>query len=115
MNRKTCVKVVSKKLHIPKISRARVPNSSRRIIYKENKEYLKIQIQGIQTKRILSLTRLANKIFLHTSTKCVRSSETFHTSYAVFSVVVLRETTSTEHTVSGLFLVFRHIASERNS
>ena len=54
----------------------------------------------IRTKQRLSLTRLTNKIFLHTSTKCVRPSETFHTSYLVFSIVVFRETTSTEHTIS---------------
>jgi hypothetical protein len=36
-------------------------------------------------------TRLTNKIFLHTSTKCVRPSETFRTSYQIFSIVVLKK------------------------
>jgi len=59
--------------------------------------------------------RLTNKIFLHTSTKCVCPSETFRTSYLVFSIVVFRQTTSAEHTISILFLVFfRRIVSERN-
>jgi len=40
------------------------------------------------------------QIFHHTSTKCVHPSETCHTSYPVFSIVVLRETTSKEHTIS---------------
>jgi hypothetical protein len=31
------------------------------------------------------------KIYLHTSTKCVRSSEIFRTSYPVFSIVVFRK------------------------
>jgi len=49
-------------------------------------------------------------------TQCVRPSETFRTSHLVFSIVVFRETTSTEHTISVLFLVsFHRIVSERNS
>ena len=31
---------------------------------------------------------------------CARPSEIFHTSYPVFSIAVLRETTSREHTIS---------------
>jgi len=41
---------------------------------------------------------------------------TFHTSYLVFSIVVFRETTSIEHKISVLFLIFfLQIVSERNS
>ena len=46
----------------------------------------------------------------------MRQSETFHASYLIFSIVVFTETTSTEHTISVLFLIsFRPIVSERNS
>jgi len=57
--------------------------------------------------------RLTNKISLHTITKCVHPSDTFRT---VFSIVVFRQTTSTEHRISVLvFIVFRRIVSKRNS
>jgi len=69
-----------------------------------------------KNKTVLSLTSLTNKIFVHTSTKSVRPSETFRTSSLVFSIVVFRETTSTEEIISFLFLIFlRRIVSERNS
>ena len=41
-----------------------------------------------KNKQCLSLTRLTNKIFLHTNTKCVSPSETFRTSYPLFHIVV---------------------------
>jgi len=69
-----------------------------------------------KNKQCLSLTRLTNKLLLHTSTKCVSPSETFRTSYLVFSTVVFRETTNTEHTISVLLLtILRRIVNERNS
>jgi hypothetical protein len=70
----------------------------------------------IQTKNktvFLSLTRLTNKSFLYTSTHCARPSETFRTSYPVFSIVVFRETTSTEHTISVLVHFIRPIIIEK--
>jgi len=57
------------------------------------------------------MTRLKNKIFLHINTKCARPAETLRTFYLVFSIVVFRETTSTEQTI----IFFRRIVSERNS
>jgi len=42
-------------------------------------------------------------------------NKTFCTSYLVFFIVVFRETTSTEHKISVLFLLFfLRIVSERN-
>jgi hypothetical protein len=63
----------------------------------------------------LYLTRLTNKISLHTSTMCVRPSEIFHTTYPVLSIVVFRKTTSAEQTISVRYLFLRRIVSERNS
>ena len=104
MKRKTSVKFVSVKASSPQIRRTRVPNLGRWIIFTEStRDSYKIKIKNkykgykIKTKQCLFLTRLTNKIFLHTSTKCVRPSEIFCTSYLVFSIVVFRETTSTEH------------------
>jgi hypothetical protein len=68
-----------------------------------------------KTVVLLSLTGLTNKIFLHTSTKWVHQSETFLTSYPVFSIVVFRNTTSAEQTVSVVYLFLRRIVSERNN
>jgi len=122
MKRKMGVKFISVKDSSPQIRRTHVPNLGRRIIYKESTKNSyktkKIQIQKIQTKNktVFIPERLTNKIFLHTSTKFVHPSETFRTSYLVFSIVVFRETTSTEHKISILFLIFFHrIISERNS
>jgi len=95
-----------------------VPNLGRWIIYKESKRIItKYKYKGykLRTKQRLSPTRLTNKLFLHTRTKCVRASETFCTSNLVFSTVVFWETTSTEHTFSVLLLVFCQIVSKRNS
>ena len=115
-------KIRFKKTSSPQIRRTRVPNLGRWIINKEStKNSYKIQKKKykgyeLRTKQCLSLTRLTNKIFLHTSTKFVRPSEKFRTSYPVLSIVVFRETTSTEHTISVLFLnFFRRIVSERKS
>jgi hypothetical protein len=55
------------------------------------------------------------KIFLHTSTKCVRPSETFLISYPLSSIVVVRKTTCAERTVSVMYLFLRQIISEKNS
>jgi len=59
-------------------------------------EYKKIQYRGykLRTKQCLSLTRLTNKIFLRTNTKCVRPSEIFRTWYPLFYFLVFRETPS---------------------
>jgi hypothetical protein len=70
----------------------------------------------LRTKQCLSLTRLTNKIFLHTSTQCVCPSPVIRPSYPLFSIVVFRETTSSEHTISVLFLIlFSRIVNESNS
>jgi hypothetical protein len=72
----------------------------------------------MQTKNntVFIADKAHKKIFLHTSTKCVRPSEIFRTSYPLFSTVVFREATSTEHTISVLFPIFYSlIVSERNS
>jgi hypothetical protein len=48
-----------------------------------------MQLRRIQTKDktvFFYLTRLTNKIFLHTSTQCVRPSKIFRISYPVFSL-----------------------------
>ena len=112
------VKFVSVKTSSPQIRRIHVPNFWRWIIYKESTENsdktrTKIQIQRIQNKNttVFIPDRLTNKIFLHTSTKCVRPSVTFRTSYLDFSIVAFRETTSTEHTISVLFISFRWTVS----
>jgi hypothetical protein len=60
-------------------------------------------------------TKAHNKIFLHTSTKCVRPSETFRTWYPFFSIVAFRKTTNAEQTISVMYLFLRQIVSERNS
>jgi len=49
-------------------------------------KYYKYKGYKLRTKQCLSLTRLANKIFLHTRTKRVRPSEIFCTSRPLFSV-----------------------------
>ena len=86
------IKFVSVKASSPQIRRTGFSNLGRWIIYEKSTKISyktqKIQIQRIQTKnkKSLSLTRLTNRIFLHTSTKCVRPSETFHTSYLLLSM-----------------------------
>jgi hypothetical protein len=77
-------------------------------------EFKKLQLQRIKlrTKQCVSLTRLTNKIFLRTTTKPVRPSAIFRTSYPLVSIVVFRATTSTEHTISVSFLIlFSRIVS----
>jgi hypothetical protein len=59
--------------------------------------------------------KINKKIFLQTSTKSMRPSAIFCRSYPLFSTVIFRETTSTEHTNSVLFLIlFSRIVSDRN-
>jgi len=122
VKRKMGVKFVSVKATSPQIRRTRVPNLRRLIIYKEStkkryKTQTKMQIQRTQTnnKTVFTPDRLTNELFLHTSTQCVHLSETFRTSYSLFSIVVIRQTTSTEHTISVFFLIFFcRIVSESN-
>ena len=78
--------------------------------YLQNAKKIKYKGYKLRTKQCLSLTKLRNKTFLHTSTKWVRSSEIFRTSYPLFSIVVFRETTSTVQTISVLFF-FSSVAS----
>jgi len=68
-----------------------------------------------KNKTVFTLTRLTNKIFPHTSTQCVLPSEIFRTSYLLFSMVVFREKTSTEHTISVLSLFFCRINIEMDN
>ena len=88
MKRKTGVKSVSIKASFPQIRRTRVPNMGRWIICKEStKNSYKIwkiyKYKGykLRTKQCLSLTRLTNKIFLHTKTKCILSISCYRASY----------------------------------
>jgi len=83
--------------------------------HKEQLQNLKNYKYKGRTKQCLSLKRLTNKTFRDTTTKCVRLSEIFRTSYPLFYIVVFRETTSTGLTTSVLFLLFCRIVSERNS
>jgi hypothetical protein len=60
------------------------------------------------------MRRLTNKIFPHTSTKCVRLSVIFRTLQTLCSFVIFREKASTVHTLSVFFFLHR-IFIERNS
>ena len=126
MKRKTGVKFVSVKASSPQIRRTGVPNLGRwlRLIwggeYFSQKaqgivaKYKKIQIQRTQNKsKTVFIPDMAHKQNLppYQHKVCVP----IWNISRIVSIVVFRETTSTEHTISVLFLIsFRRIVNERN-
>jgi hypothetical protein len=112
LGKEKCVKFFSVKSSYPLIRRTRFPYLGRWIIYREstknNYGILKITNTKDNTKnKTVFIPEKAHKqnlpSYQHTVCVCVRPSEIFRASYPLFSIVVFRETTSTEQNTQSAY------------